>query len=270
MRSIGDVFSQIGDAFSVLWEHKKLLVFSYAGTLALVLCFYKIYLRADQLGFEIPDSFDPSKYSLIHLGAAVALAIAGNFSQNLISFVLIRCFLEINDKNECSLIGALLSGILNSVSILLWSVLETVVGVFLRFVKDSDSFLGRVAGTLMSVAWSAAAYFVLPIMAAKGANPLKALDESSELVSTTWGAQAVGAFGFGVIYFFFYLTTIPFLFSKSPFAVYYFIGYVSLILSVHAAHLAVFGADLYLYAAHERKRFRAIDDESLNSSVRAS
>jgi hypothetical protein len=270
MRSIGDVFSQIGDAFSVLWDHKKLLLFSFAGTLALVLFFYRLYLKSTQLGFVIPDSFDPSKFEPIHIAAAVAVALAANFMQNFVSFVLIRCFLEINERDECSLIGALFSGLLNSASILIWSALETVVGIFIRFFEDSDSWLGKIAGALMSVAWSAASYFALPIMAAKGVNPFRALDESSELVSSTWGTQAIGAIGFGLIYFFFYLLAIPFLFSDSPYAVYYFLGYSSFILSVQAAHLAVFRTDLYLYASHARNRFRAMDDESLNSSVRAS
>lgn len=136
-----------------------------------------------------------------------------------------------------------------------WALLSATVGILLRMVEERASWLGRLVGGLMGMAWTLASYFVVPVLAAENVGPAEALQQSAELFRNTWGEKVVGGFSFGLIFTLLASpgAALPFLGKMLgpsgilvgiAFAVLYWL----LLAVVSAAVQGVFAAALYRYA----------------------
>jgi hypothetical protein len=76
--------------------------------------------------------------------------------------------------------------------ILGWALLSATVGMALRALEERLSFLGRFVVGLIGVAWSIAAYFVIPVLAVEKLGPFAALRRSATLLRKSWGQALVG------------------------------------------------------------------------------
>jgi Family of unknown function (DUF6159) len=81
-----------------------------------------------------------------------------------------------------------------------WALLSATVGILLRMIEERTSWLGRLVGRLMGMAWTLASYFVIPVLAVENVGPAEALQRSSELFRNTWGEELVGGYSFGLIF----------------------------------------------------------------------
>jgi len=81
-----------------------------------------------------------------------------------------------------------------------WALLSATVGILLRMIEERASWLMRLVGGLMGMAWSLASYFVVPVLAAENVGPTEALQRSAELFRNTWGEKVAGGFSFGLIF----------------------------------------------------------------------
>jgi hypothetical protein len=84
--------------------------------------------------------------------------------------------------------------------ILQWALLSATVGILLRMIEERTSWLIRLVGGLMGMAWSLASYFVVPVLAAENLGPVEALQRSADLFRNTWGEKVAGGFSFGLIF----------------------------------------------------------------------
>ena len=62
-----------------------------------------------------------------------------------------------------------------------WALLSATVGILLRMIEERASWLGRLVGGLMGMAWTLASYFVVPVLAAENVGPAEALQRSADL-----------------------------------------------------------------------------------------
>ncbi len=76
-----------------------------------------------------------------------------------------------------------------------WALVQTVVGVIISAIQGAtnESFVGRILGGLLSFAWSAATFFVVPVIALEGVGPKEAFKRSVSVLRERWGEGVVGS-----------------------------------------------------------------------------
>jgi Family of unknown function (DUF6159) len=146
-------------------------------------------------------------------------------------------------------------------AILGYAVISATVGVLLQLVAEKLGFVGRLIAGGLGLAWTAATFLVVPILAAEGIGPMEAIERSSELLRKTWGENLIGNAGISLV-----MSTISGAFLLVGYGGGYFLfkrGYdvlgvalVSaagtaflLVLLVGAALAAIYSAAVYWYAA---------------------
>jgi hypothetical protein len=154
-------------------------------------------------------------------------------------------------KLACSRIGAILG----------YAIISATVGVLLQLVAEKLGFIGRLIAGGLGLAWTAATFLVVPILAAEGIGPMEAIERSSELLRKTWGENLIGNAGISLV-----MSTISGAFLLVGYGGGYFLfkrGYdvlgvalisaaataFLLVVLVGAALAAIYSAAVYWYAA---------------------
>jgi Family of unknown function (DUF6159) len=146
-----------------------------------------------------------------------------------------------------------------------WALVQTVVGVIVNALESvaRDNIVGRILVGLLNFAWSAATFFVIPVIALEGAGPRDAFKRSVELLRERWGEGAVGTVSVGGVVFLIALLPIAAL-AGGGFALLGSAQAVGIALLVAAAAVAVaamlvsgtvgaiFRVALYEYASENR------------------
>jgi hypothetical protein len=75
------------------------------------------------------------------------------------------------------------------------------VGLFLNALKNKENnFLVRMFASGLGVAWTLATFLVVPVLVAEDVGPIDALKKSVALLKRTWGENAVGNVGIGLVF----------------------------------------------------------------------
>ncbi len=137
-------------------------------------------------------------------------------------------------------------------SILGWAMVSAVVGVILKTLERNEK-IGRFVVSLIGSAWTALAFFVIPVIVTDGVGPIEAFKRSVRTLKSTWGTALMGNFSMGAIGF---LITLPILLIGA--ALWYAAGPVAalavaiplffLAAAATGAADAIFKAYLYTYA----------------------
>jgi hypothetical protein len=83
--------------------------------------------------------------------------------------------------------------------ILGYAVISATVGVLLQLVAEKLGVIGRLIAGGLGLAWTAATFLVVPILAAEGIGPWQAIERSSELLRKTWGENLIGNAGISLM-----------------------------------------------------------------------
>jgi Family of unknown function (DUF6159) len=146
-------------------------------------------------------------------------------------------------------------------AILGYAIISATVGVLLQLVAEKLGFVGRLIAGGLGLAWTAATFLVVPILAAEGIGPWQAIERSSELLRKTWGENLIGNAGISLV-----MSTISGAFLLVGYGGGYFLfkrGYdvlgvaliaaaataFLLVVLVGAALAAIYSAAVYWYAA---------------------
>lgn len=80
-------------------------------------------------------------------------------------------------------------------TILQWSLVQATVGLLLSLIENyiGDSLPGRILTGLVNFAWSAATFFVVPVIALEGLRPKAAFHRSVSVIKERWGEGVVGS-----------------------------------------------------------------------------
>ena len=84
-------------------------------------------------------------------------------------------------------------------AILGYAIISATVGVLLQLVAEKLGFVGRLIAGGLGLAWTAATFLVVPILAAEGVGPWQAVERSSELLRKTWGENLIGNAGISLV-----------------------------------------------------------------------
>lgn len=84
-------------------------------------------------------------------------------------------------------------------TIIQWALAQGTVGLALQALEAwvGDSLPGRIVAGLVNFAWSAATFFVIPIIALEGVGPREALRRSVSVLRKRWGEGVVGTVSIG-------------------------------------------------------------------------
>ena len=80
-----------------------------------------------------------------------------------------------------------------------YALISATVGMVLRWISERGS-LGRIASSILALAWNLATYLVVPILVLEDVGPLEAVKRSVSLLKKTWGEQIVGNFSIGLVF----------------------------------------------------------------------
>ena len=87
------------------------------------------------------------------------------------------------------------------VPILGYAAIAATVGLLLQAMKNKqNNFLVRIAGSLLGVGWTLATFLVVPVLVQQDVGPIDALKRSVELLKRTWGENAIGNVGIGLVF----------------------------------------------------------------------
>lgn len=95
--------------------------------------------------------------------------------------------------------SALGLAVVRIVPIIGYAAISATVGVALRWIGEKLGFIGRIIEGSLGLAWTVATFLVVPVLAAEGVGPLKAIERSGQLLSETWGENIVGNAGIAVV-----------------------------------------------------------------------
>jgi hypothetical protein len=84
-------------------------------------------------------------------------------------------------------------------AILGYAILSATVGVLLQVVAEKLGVIGRLIAGGLGLAWTAATFLVVPILAAEGIGPWQAVERSGELLRKTWGENLIGNAGISLL-----------------------------------------------------------------------
>lgn len=80
-----------------------------------------------------------------------------------------------------------------------YAIISATVGVLLQFVAERLGVIGRLLGATAGLAWTAATFLVVPILAAEGIGAWEAVERSSALLRKTWGENLIGNAGISLV-----------------------------------------------------------------------
>lgn len=83
--------------------------------------------------------------------------------------------------------------------ILSYTAIAATVGMILRTLSERSKGLGRLAISLVGMAWNLATFLAVPVLVAEDVGPLEAVKRSAILLKKTWGEQIVGNLSIGLI-----------------------------------------------------------------------
>jgi hypothetical protein len=84
-------------------------------------------------------------------------------------------------------------------AILGYAVISATVGVLLHAIAERLGVIGRLIEGVLGLAWTAATFLVVPLLAAEGVGPWQAIERSAALLRETWGENLIGNAGITVV-----------------------------------------------------------------------
>jgi hypothetical protein len=81
--------------------------------------------------------------------------------------------------------------------ILMWAVVAGTVGMVIRAIHERVGFVGRIIASLIGVAWSAATFFVVPVLVLEERSIGESFARSMSVFKQTWGETVAGGTSLG-------------------------------------------------------------------------
>ena len=87
-----------------------------------------------------------------------------------------------------------------------WALVSATVGLVLRVIESRSEKVGAIVSSLLGMAWSAATFFVVPVLVIEKLGPIAAVKRSGQILKSSWGEAFAGN---GTIGFFCFLAMLP-------------------------------------------------------------
>jgi hypothetical protein len=184
-------------------------------------------LKADRslLAFPVVGSITALIAFAIVVAPGVGVAAAADTAWPVIPFVLVALYVttfvtiycgvglaaataQVMDGQNATLRSGLAAARPHTGAIAKWALVQATVGLLLNILQslaDSDNGILRLVGIiltlLVSVAWTLASFFVIPLLAFEDLGPGDALKRSVAIIKEHWGEGVVGSAAIGGLVF---------------------------------------------------------------------
>lgn len=88
-----------------------------------------------------------------------------------------------------------------------YAMISATVGLILRWLSERGA-LGRIASSLVGMAWGLATFLVIPVLVVENVGPVEGIKRSGRMLKDTWGEQIAGNLSIGFIFFLLIMLTI--------------------------------------------------------------
>lgn len=193
-------------SFKIVKEEKELIIFPI-----LSIIFSSVFLLIIAIPFLLTsflNSSSSSGFSLIHIIMLFIIYFGLAVIATFFNFCVVYTAAEKFSNNEARFRKTISFAFTKIPQIIKWALLSATVGVLLAVIKGfarKAKGVGSIAlsffGWILSVSWSIATIFVIPIMVYKNLGPISAVRESISTLKKTWGEKIIGTIGIGLISF---------------------------------------------------------------------
>ena len=181
---------------SVLRSDKELLLFPVVSAICTLIVAATFILPA--IGLRVFETSEPGPLLYV-LGFAFYLCqyfVIFFFNAALVAAAMIR--LEGGDPTVADGLRAARERI---GPILGYAAIAATVGMLLQAMKNKENnVVMRIVGSLLGVAWTLASFLVVPVLVMQNVGPIDAIKRSVELLKRTWGENAIGNVGIGLVF----------------------------------------------------------------------
>jgi hypothetical protein len=125
-----------------------------------------------------------------------SFAVTFFFNSALVAAALIRL-----DGGDPTVADGLNAAKARIVPILGYAAIAATVGMILNGLRNKDNnLLVRMIGAGLGVAWTLSTFLVVPVLVNENVGPIDAIKESIKLLKRTWGENAIGNVGIGMVF----------------------------------------------------------------------
>jgi len=188
-------------SWEVLRKDRELLLLPVLSVLALVLVLFLSAMLMWGSGIRVPET---QGRDLLQLLQANPLVLAWFFFLSLMAYfvafffntALVGAALQRLEGGDPTVGSALALACQRIGSIFGYAVISATVGLLMSLIVERiGGIVGRLLGVGISFAWTVATFLAVPILAAEGVGPIKAIGESAALLRKTWGENVIGNIG---------------------------------------------------------------------------
>ena len=204
--TISNSWSYAKTSYRIVWDHKRLIVFPILSGIASLLVIASFMIPLWQTGTL--ETWLESSGSEAQDQGRVGMYVTGflfYFCNYLViiffNSALIASTMQVVKGESPSLAYGLAAAGKRLPQIVGWALISAVVGVLLKAVENSSEKAGRFISAILGTAWTAMAYFVVPVIVIDGVGPIKAFKQSLKTIRQTWGTALVGTFSLGLLGF---------------------------------------------------------------------
>jgi hypothetical protein len=141
-----------------------------------------------------PEGVNPVVYVIVFAFYLVNFFVIVFFNSCLVACALIRF-----RGGDPTVADGLRSSWSRLPQIFAWSLLAASVGFLLRVFESRSRRGASIVSGFLGIAWSAASYFVIPILVVENLGPIEALKRSTAVLKKSWGEALAANFGLGLL-----------------------------------------------------------------------
>jgi hypothetical protein len=140
-----------------------------------------------------------SRTATVNYGVLFFLYIVAYFTTVFFNMALMHCARLLLEGKEASIAAGLRFSASRVRHIFLWSLFAATVGLLLKMLRNNSGRFGGGVAAVMEIAWSAATFFVIPVIAYEDAGPYDAVQRSAAIMKEKWGEGISANFSIGLI-----------------------------------------------------------------------
>ncbi len=179
------------NALRVLNANKQLMVFPILSGITLLAVIGSFFASVFYTSGFDAIATDNQMYPILFLFYLVAYFVIVFFNM-----ALIHCTTLYFRGEEASVSTGLSFSLSRIGLILMWAIFSATIGTILKAIQDNLGTIGKIIVGILGFAWSAATFFVIPVIAYEKLTPIDATKKSIELMKEKWGEAVVANFSF--------------------------------------------------------------------------
>jgi hypothetical protein len=180
---------------SVIQADKELLLFPVMSGIVTMVLLATFVLPIYMLGM-FANGNEVVGGILAFLFYFTSFAVTFFFNSALVAAALIRL-----DGGDPTVADGLNAAKARIVPILCYAAIAATVGMILNGLRNKDNnLLVRMIGAGLGVAWTLSTFLVVPVLVNENVGPIDAIKESIKLLKRTWGENAIGNVGIGMVF----------------------------------------------------------------------